>query len=85
MIIETSSGATMPEKFEETARKVKGAVVLLTPDDVLVAKSDAKGGPRARQNVILEIGWCWAHMGRTRFLGDRQVEIYPEFGFPMLR
>jgi Zn-dependent protease with chaperone function len=68
MIIETSSAATMPEKFEETARKVKGAVVLLTPDDVFVAKSDAKGGPRARQNVILEIGWCWAHMGRTRFL-----------------
>jgi Zn-dependent protease with chaperone function len=68
MIVETSSAATMPEKFEEIAVRVKGAVVLLTPDDIVAAEIDGKNAPRARQNVMVEIGWYWALLGRTRFL-----------------
>ena len=51
-------GLTIIEKFEKHAQDVGFAVVLLTPDDV----GALQGGennlmPRARQNVILELGY----------------------------
>jgi predicted nucleotide-binding protein len=62
-----NGGRTIIEKFEEYA-DVGFAVVLLTPDDI--------GGPRAtphdvqklraRQNVILELGYFIGRLGRSR-------------------
>jgi hypothetical protein len=56
---------TIIEKFEYYARKCSFAFVLLTPDDEVApgtAPSEAKW--RARQNVILELGWFMGTLGR---------------------
>ena len=63
---QANKGRTIIEKFEEHA-DVPFAVVLLTPDDVGKLKneeSDLK--PRARQNVILELGFFLGRLGRDR-------------------
>jgi predicted nucleotide-binding protein len=56
-------GRTLPEKFEEHASECGFAVFILTADDVV---NDTKGKTlrRARQNVILEVGYFWAKLGR---------------------
>ena len=57
-------GLTVIEKFEENASG--GFVVaLLTPDDV-GGPNDNELKPRARQNVILELGYFIAKFGRDR-------------------
>lgn len=45
-------------------------VILMTPDDYGYAKSetDAERNPRARQNVILELGMVMASLGRERMV-----------------
>ena len=61
-----NKGRTIIEKFEHHA-DVGFAVVLLTPDDIgglKDKKSDLK--PRARQNVILEMGFFLGKLGRQR-------------------
>jgi predicted nucleotide-binding protein len=57
-------GKTVIEKFESYA-DVGFAVVLLTPDDVGGAK-DGSQKPRARQNVILELGYFIGRLSRER-------------------
>jgi hypothetical protein len=68
MTDETDAASTLPEKFERLARRVKGALILLTPDDLAVAQADLVTRGRARQNVIVEIGWMWARFGRQKLL-----------------
>jgi hypothetical protein len=59
-------GQTIIEKFESYA-SVGFAVVLLTPDDVgSDASSPEDLKPRARQNVIFELGFFVAALGRRR-------------------
>lgn len=61
-----NSGRTIIEKFEVFS-DVGFAVVLLTPDDVgapSVKPADIK--PRARQNVILELGYFMGKLSRFR-------------------
>jgi predicted nucleotide-binding protein len=70
-------GRTIIEKFEDNA-SVGYAVVLLTGDDVGAprsAPSDLK--PRARQNVLLELGYFLGSLGRTHVCALREegVEI----------
>jgi len=64
-----SSGRTVIEKFEVYA-DVGFAVVLLTPDDVGASASEAAETgalkPRARQNVILELGYFVGRLSRRR-------------------
>jgi predicted nucleotide-binding protein len=77
-MISTQDGAmTLPEKFERMAREVSGALVLLTPDDLAVTLRTQLDSPRARQNVVLEIGWFWARKGRNKVLllakGDLEI------------
>ncbi|WP_439606278.1 TIR domain-containing protein [Hydrogenophaga sp.] len=58
-------GRTVIEKFEDYS-DVAFAVVLFTPDDIGHAvgkEADAK--PRARQNVVLELGFFMAALGRA--------------------
>ncbi|WP_292994959.1 nucleotide-binding protein [Nitrosomonas sp.] len=64
---QANEGRTIIEKFEAFADDVPFAVVLMTGDDV-----GSKVGPeqmlvpRARQNVILELGYFAGKLGRSR-------------------
>jgi len=62
-----NKGRTIIEKFEAHS-DVAFAVVLLTGDDVGYAnRADAQAAkPRARQNVILELGYFLGKLGRER-------------------
>ena len=60
-------GLTVIEKFERHARSVEFAVVLLTPDDVGALQGEEENlKPRARQNVILELGYFMGCLGRKK-------------------
>lgn len=85
-----NQGRTVIEKFELSSSDVAFAVVLLTPDDIGTSKdttSDLR--PRARQNVILELGYFLGRLGRTRVCAlyrgdvelpsDYQGVLYIEF------
>ncbi len=62
-----NSGRTIIEKFEIYSGDISYAVVLLTPDDLGCAKDDTQDlKPRARQNVILELGYFMGRLGRHR-------------------
>jgi len=64
-----NKGMTVLEKFEIFADRAGFAVVLMTPDDKgypVNRESEAK--TRARQNVILELGYFAAKLGRDRTL-----------------
>lgn len=58
-------GRTVIEKFEANS-DVVFAVVLLTPDDMGGLASAEQLNPRARQNVILELGYFIGKLGRAR-------------------
>lgn len=60
-----NKGRTIIEKFEDYA-DVSFAVVLLTPDDMAYRSGEAPdtARPRARQNVILELGFFLGKLGR---------------------
>jgi predicted nucleotide-binding protein len=57
-------GRTLPEKFEEIAASCDFAVFLLTADDHLQHLGTGARVKRARQNVILEVGYFWGALGR---------------------
>ena len=57
-------GRTLPEKFEEMAGKCGFAIFILTADDQLKTMPSNKALKRARQNVILEVGYFWGALGR---------------------
>ena len=63
---QASQGGTIIEKFERHS-EVGFAVVLLTPDDegALRGEEDDRS-PRARQNVIFELGFFIGRLGRER-------------------
>jgi predicted nucleotide-binding protein len=61
---QANQGRTIIEKFEDHAA-VGFAIVLLTPDDVGSSK-DGDLHPRARQNVVLELGYFIGRLGRSR-------------------
>jgi predicted nucleotide-binding protein len=63
-----NEGRTIIEKFEVSSDDAGFAVVLLTPDDVggPTSQSPTKLNPRARQNVILELGYFMGRLGRAR-------------------
>lgn len=85
-----NQGRTLIEKFETSSRGVAFAVVLLTPDDVgSAATASLDLHSRARQNVILELGYFLGRLGRTRVCAlyrcgvelpsDFQGVVYIEF------
>lgn len=72
-----SEGRTVIEKFEANA-DVDFAIVLLTPDDIGYSRDCAdQKRPRARQNVILELGYFIGRLSRSRVcaLSKGSVEI----------
>lgn len=60
---------------------VSFAVVILTPDDVGRAKSVRALEPRARQNVLLELGYFMGKLGRSKVCALKKgaVEIPSDF------
>lgn len=73
-----SRGQTLIDKFEEHADEVGFAIVLLTADDIGAPKSKPNDqAPRARQNVILELGYFLCGLGRQRVcvLYEEGVEL----------
>jgi predicted nucleotide-binding protein len=63
---EPSLGRTLIEKLEQHS-DVRVAIVLLTPDDFgATAVHSHLARPRARQNVILELGFFLGVLGRRR-------------------
>jgi predicted nucleotide-binding protein len=76
-----NKGQTIVEKFEEYS-DVGFAVVLLTPDDSgSPAENPEQARPRARQNVIFELGYFIGRLGRNRVcaLYRRGVEIPSDY------
>ncbi len=75
-----SQGRTIIEKFEKEAHTVDIVFVLLTPDDLAcspqVPDSDKR---RARQNVILELGYFYAKLqrlsGKVILLKSGEIEL----------
>jgi predicted nucleotide-binding protein len=78
---QASRGRTVIEKVEAHG-DLGFAVVLLTPDD----EGGKKGGtlrPRARQNVLLELGYFIGRLGRSRVCALKRgdsLEIPSDFG-----
>jgi predicted nucleotide-binding protein len=77
-----NAGQTIIEKFERHATISGYAVVILTPDDIGAsneAPDDAKH--RARQNVILELGYFCGALGRAKIsvLVKEGVEIPSDY------
>jgi len=68
---------TVIEKFEDFAARAGAAIVLLTPDDVGGLKGSGAEGlqPRARQNVIFELGFFAAHLGRGRVIALKKGKV----------
>jgi predicted nucleotide-binding protein len=61
-----SLGKTIIEKFEYYASRSNFAFILMTPDDPLSRSESTESKWRARQNVIMELGWFMAKLGRQR-------------------
>lgn len=76
---QVSRGQTIIEKIEANS-EVDFAIVLLTPDDTGAAVGGAPQ-PRARQNVILELGYFIAHLKRSHVFAVKrgQVEVPSDF------
>ena len=61
-----SQGRTLIEKFEDHASEAGFAVVLLTGDDEGGLAASSERMPRARQNVVFELGFFYGKLGRKR-------------------
>ena len=62
---QANGGKTIIEKFEENSGKVNFAIILMTADDEGKALKEKEHHPRARQNVILEMGYFMASLKRS--------------------
>ena len=78
-----NSGRTIIEKFVDIASTAGFAVILLTADDRGGPKSESHEDqqPRARQNVILELGFFLGRLGRNRVcaLYEAGVEVPSDY------
>ena len=66
-----NAGKTIIEKFEEYAKGVKFAVILLTADD----KIEDSSFFRARQNVVFEMGYFMGALGRNNVMCMLQENV----------
>ncbi len=75
-----NAGRTIIEKFEDHSN-VGFAIVLLTPDDFGAPRNSHDLKPRARQNVILELGYFIGKLGRGKVcaLYKEGVEIPSDY------
>ena len=77
-------GDTVIEKLERCSSNVGYAIALVTPDDIgaLKNKENDDLNPRARQNVVFELGYFIGKLGRERvcLLLKDQVELPSDIG-----
>lgn len=71
---QANRGGTIIEKIEAN-RDVGFAIVLLTPDDEGRKMGDSNLAPRARQNVLLELGYFMAYLGRPNVCALRRGDV----------
>jgi predicted nucleotide-binding protein len=73
----TNQGRTIIEKLEHEATSATYAVVLLTADDEGGPRTNGERRPRARQNVILELGYFIGKLNRksVAILYEEGVEL----------
>ena len=62
---QANGGRTLIEKFEDHASEAAYAVVIATGDDVGRAVDESEERPRARQNVVFELGFFFGALGRA--------------------
>jgi hypothetical protein len=60
-----NKGRTLITKFQEESSDVSFAIVLVTPDD-MGGLADGDAQPRARQNVVFELGFFIGRLGPER-------------------
>jgi predicted nucleotide-binding protein len=75
-------GQTIIEKFEQNAAQAGFAVVLMSPDDTGASVTKPKiKRRRARQNVVMELGYFTGTLGRGRIcvLISKDVEISSDY------
>ncbi|MGH1398399.1 MAG: TIR domain-containing protein [Alphaproteobacteria bacterium] len=77
---QANRGRTVIEKVEANS-DVGFAIVLLTPDDLGKAAKEDELEPRARQNVLLELGYFIGKLGRDKVCALKRgaVEIPSDF------
>lgn len=75
LVEQNDLGLTVIEKFEYYARNCSFAFVLMTPDDATAPGANVQAQLRARQNVIMELGWFMAYLGRDRVAILHQGEL----------
>ena len=68
LVEQDDRGLTIIEKFEYYAANCSFAFILMTPDDRSEGGGDIEAKWRARQNVIMELGWFMARLGRERVI-----------------
>jgi predicted nucleotide-binding protein len=71
---QANRGMTIPEKLIAHSN-VGFAIILLTPDDLGNGKHETQLQPRARQNVILELGYFVGKLGRERVCALKKGDI----------
>lgn len=81
---QVNSGQTVIEKLERHAGEASYAIIIATADDIGYAKDEgeSKARDRARQNVMIELGYFMARLGRNKvaLLVERGVEIPSDMG-----
>src|SRR5262249_9224932 len=65
---QNEGGKTIIENFEYYARLCSFAFALMTPDDQVAGQPGSSPRWRARENVIFEIGWFMARLGRENVI-----------------
>lgn len=71
---QANQGGTVIEKFEANS-DVGFAVVLLTPDDLGRSLKEVELKPRARQNVLLELGYFIGRLGRNKVCALKRGDV----------
>jgi len=71
---QANQGGTVIEKFEANS-DVDFAVILLTPDDLGRSIREDELKPRARQNVLLELGYFIGRLGRGSVCALRRGDV----------
>lgn len=71
---QASGNKTIIEKIEHYA-DVGFAIILLTPDDMGKSKNADNYQPRARQNVILELGYFMGKLGRNKVCAFKSGDL----------
>ena len=71
-----SRGRTVISKFQEESENIGFAIILLTPDDEGRQQgTNQELRPRARQNVVFELGYFFAALGQGRVCAMLKDEV----------